>query len=91
MARALPDVAFFVFAAVAAINSVVTVHMKIEVNRRVSPHDRISWWAFNTKNEIARKYRTLEPESILPAVSRLTWWLCALSFAGMISISLFVR
>ena len=79
------ETAFSIYAIFAVIHSVLVVHMKIEVNRRVLPHDRISWWAFDTKNEIAGKYRTIEPESALPAISRITWWLCLLTLVGMLS------
>ena len=85
LVRSFPDIAFSIFAGVAVINCLVRVHMKIEINRRASPRDRISWLAFDTKSEIVRKYRHLEPESALPSISRVTWWLCAVSFAGLIS------
>jgi hypothetical protein len=74
MVRSFPDIAFFIFAGVAVINSLVRVHMKLEINRRASTRDRISWWAIDTKSEIARKYRNLEPESALPSIARVTWW-----------------
>lgn len=87
----LQEIAFSVFAIFAVANTVVAVHMKLQVNRRVPPDDRISWLIYDTKNEIARKYRALEPRSALPAVSRFTSWVCLLTFAAMISTIFFDR
>ena len=69
----------------AILNNLVLLVMRIEVNRRMPPAEKMSWWRRDFKNETARKYASIEPGSILPAVASITLWGCIMAFVVMIS------
>jgi len=72
-------IAFVVFG---AINNSVLVRMKIRINSLTG--DKVSWW----QKDFYRRYEQISPESVLPAIARISGWLCVGLVIAMIYFSL---
>jgi len=58
---------------------IASTFMKMEVNGRLPPAERFSWWNRDA-GKVTRKYREFYPDSYLPVIAQFSFWLFVILF-----------
>ena len=69
----------------AIVGNIADVVMKLELNDKLPPEERFSWWS-RSYWKVERKYKDLNPDSYLPLIARLSFWLTLAMLATMVVV-----